>query len=56
MIVQFALDESHQPGTVLPIQALDLGRHGVLVPAYRGERTFIDSASGSSAPSSSIQR
>jgi len=38
MVVQLALDESHQPGTVLSIQALDLGRHGLVVPVYRGER------------------
>ena len=63
MVVQLALDESHQPGTVLSIQSLDLGGHDVVVPADRGERTsseagraFIESASGSSAPSSSIQR
>jgi hypothetical protein len=29
MVVQLALYESHQPGAVLSIQALDLGRHGL---------------------------
>ena len=33
MIMQLALYESHQPGTVFSIQLLDLGRHDLVVPA-----------------------
>jgi hypothetical protein len=36
MVPQFALDESDQPGVVLPIQPLDLGGHLSHVPAHRG--------------------
>jgi hypothetical protein len=38
MVSQLALDESDQPGAVLPIQSLDLGGHPSFVPAHGGER------------------
>lgn len=38
MVPQLALDESDQPGAMLPIQSLDLGGHASYVPAHRGER------------------
>jgi len=38
MVVQLALDESDQPGAVLPVKLLDLGRHTGYVPTYPRER------------------
>jgi len=38
-VVQLALHEPDQPGAVLSIQPLDLGRHGLVVPQIKGSKT-----------------
>jgi hypothetical protein len=38
-VVELALHESHEPGAVVSIQPLDLGRHGPVVPGGPAKRT-----------------
>jgi hypothetical protein len=38
-VVELALHESHEPGAVVSIQPLDLGRHAPVVPGGRAKRT-----------------
>jgi hypothetical protein len=45
VVAQFALDESYQPGAVLPIQAFDLGGHAYYIPRTGGSETMFTPAS-----------
>jgi hypothetical protein len=41
MVVQFALDESDEPGPVVPIQPLDLGGHTPTVASNRAQQNEV---------------